>query len=311
MKTDTFTCDTCKRAIDVDQNPTGISVFPRCVITANCRGLMSQVRKLFVIGEQYHTSGTSSDAWVQRPMMFDHKQVALRKVWTFKHNLGTMPILNVYISDSEGNMRPLDSTEYSLLSLTETTASISFDTARTGMVQCLVRQSANDIVVERAAAVSTVQTTRLIYNQGLVIAAKQAVSTVTLVINSTPRRTVTLRADPVSLAQTPWSGVSSVRINGSLFNVVALNAAELNVSNGVAASYWIEAINGVKVARGDAYVLLAKDPYQHKVDKVMSNVVDVASLNPTAQSLTSLVGSVLFCNPKLVLSIYPPMEQFE
>lgn len=311
MKIDTFTCDTCKRAIDVDNNPTGVTAFPRCIITANCRGLMSQTRKMFVTSDQYQTSGTSPDAWYQRPMMFNHTQSALRKVWTVKHNLGTIPILNVHSNDISDAAMALDETEYTIKTLNEHMAAIAFDTARTGTVQCLVRQSANGTITEPNITPSNNQTIPVVLNQTIVIASKAPITSIGLVINSNPRRTVTLYPHPTMLVSTPWIGVKQTIINDETLNVIALDASTLNTNNGAAASYWFDTINGSVPAHGEVYVLLAKDPYNHPADRLLSNVIDLATLGSTAQSLTSLIGNVMYCDPRLVVSIYPPMEQIE
>jgi hypothetical protein len=285
-------------------------MFPRCVITKNCRGLMSQVSKLFVTSDQYHDAGTSSDAWVQRPMLYDHTQTAARKVWNFTHNLGTQPILNVYVYDFDGKLLPLTPDQYTVVNLTDTIAIIAFDTAQTGIVQCLVRQSANKVTYATVdEKVSTAQTVRLLYNQTIVLATRlPSVDSLTLTINANPLTVVTLNSDQSTLWTTPWADVYYVTINNERYRLYGIDAEGLSAGASSVASFWFSAINNQTPIRGDTYVLLAKEPYQHKVDRLLTSVVDVSAVNTNLQSLTSLVGSTLYCDPKLVASIYPQMD---
>jgi hypothetical protein len=273
---------------------------------------MSQVNKLFVSDEQYHNSGTSSAAWSKRPLIYDHKQLAARKVWNFDHNLGTQPILNVYAEDLEGNLQQLDSSQYTVTLLSDSKAIIAFGTALTGTVQCLVRQSANKVVYSTTEATAAPVKTRLLYNQTIVLASKVAnISTLTLVVNSSPQKVVTLSTDPSALAKTPWVDIQYVTINNERYKLFSIDASSLSAGESTTASFWFSLVSGAVPVRGETYVLLAKEPYAHSVDKLLSSVVDISVVNPTFQSFTSLVANTLYCDPKLVASVYPPMELSE
>lgn len=307
MTIDTFICDTCKRAIDVPSNPSGVSLFPRCVITKNCRGLLNKVNKQFVAAEQYHNIGTSTDTWIKRPLIYNHRQVSARTRWIIAHNLGTIPILDVFVYNPAYTL--LESHSYSVESKNEYQTVIVFDAPQSGEVQCIARQSSTKAVVAKENTLVNYNTIPLSYNSAIVIATKlPAITSLELSINTNVRTTTVLRQNVDSLTDTPWEGVKHITVGNNRYNVFGFTLIGAQDGLKATAAFWVNSINTEKVRQGESYILLANSPFLHPSDRILSNALDVSRMTSINQANMSLIAGNIYCAPSLLTTVYPPME---
>lgn len=309
MKLETFLCDTCNNALDVQSNPNGITLLPRCVITANCNGKMSQVKKLFVADGQYQSAyGSVNTTWSRRPLLYTHTQTAPRTTWIVPHSLGNIPILNVYVIDLHGNQIIADKSTYTITSNGDMSSVITFTTATSGSVECIIRQftaqrNFNSITSATSSSLELTQ------NYVLVVASKlQNVSSLEVTIDSKSDTAIELFPDPSMLALTPWTDIQYVVIDNQRYKLYAINMTGLATLANVVSSFFVSKINETIPTLKSTYILLANAPYSHPTDRNLANVIDIAALTQTNQYLTSIVDRVLFSDTSQIRNVYPPMD---
>lgn len=306
MNTDTYVCNVCKKAIDIPVNPHGISALPRCKITKNCTGIMSLVSPLFVTEGQYHTN-ISADTWTQTPLIYDHNQVASRKTWVINHNLGASVIISVKVPDAFGVLVPLH--DFDIVYQDNFTSTIEFAANYTGVALCTTRQTASvqKVVAEIAAAPRP-----LSINNTLTIATKvpNAV-TIQLSVQPNPLRPsdiVDLAVTANPPASTPWVGASYVIISNQRYLIRYVNISDVLLFHRAAATFFVSLFNTADVARGDTFVLLSDDPFEHSSDRTLNFAVDLADLAINKQSNTVLTQDALLCTSAALSTIYPTLK---
>ena len=304
-KYDTYVCDTCKKAVDLPSNPSGISALPRCKITKSCAGIMSMIAGTTANG-QYHAS-TSVDVWFQRPQIYDHVQEAPRKVWTVKHNLGANVMVSIMVPNGNGGMVPLH--DFDVVSSTDAMSVLEFGGPYTGVALCTARQTSN---VTPAAVKAEAPNIPLSINSVMVIATRvRNVSSMELSVQPNPLRPsdiVHVDVEAVPTAQNPWAGATYVIIANQRYVVRFVNIADVLLFHRAAATFFVNAFDGAPVARGDAFVLLSDDPYTHASDRNLTMAVDIADLAFDKQSNTLLTQDALLCTKDAISTIYPTMK---
>jgi len=307
MTIDTFLCDTCNKAIDVTDNPSGITMLPRCVITQNCRGSLSQVDKIFVNEGQYNNLGVDTNAWVQRPLLYNHDQSAPRRNWVINHGLGSQPILLVYVFDVYGKLTPLSNTQYTVVNNGTETTTISFNLPYTGQVQCMIRASAAS--APASTPVTSAPLVSLTPNNTLVVASRLPPNTqITLIVNTTPQQSITLYLTNRNGVATPWVIASYVIINNLRYPVYALDLRPLSVVSSAITSVYVSAANGNPIARGQIYALLTNSPSNDASDCILNNVLDLVDISSATSPAGSISSGILYCTPDSLTLVYPNME---
>lgn len=311
MKKETFICDTCNKAIDVPVRTSSITMFPRCVITKHCKGLLSKVNNLFVADEQYHNVGTSTETWTKSPLIYTHTQTAPRRTWHVEHNLGTLPIISAYVYNSAGQLTALDPSQYVVDSTTKTKSIVTFTSNYTGTIQCVARQS-NTPTAEKITAAINGNDVLVTANNTIVLASKRSsITNIEITINSSPLKRITLNYDSALLAQTPWAGVDYISIANQRYKLFSISAGELFSVATNLTSFWISNVDNVAPIEKQTVILLSNEPHEHPVDKILSSVVEVSNLSALNQNSMSAVDGALYCSQRLVTPIYPPLETFE
>ena len=307
MTIDTFLCDTCNKAIDVNDNPSGITMLPRCVITQNCRGSLSQVDKIFVNEEQYNNLGVDTNAWVQRPLLYNHEQKSKRRTWVINHQLGSQPILLVYVYDVYGKLTPLSNTLYTVVSNGTESTTISFKLPYTGQVQCMIRASAAS--APTAAVNPSVPLINLTPNGTLVLASRLPPnSIISLVVNTTPSQTINLTLRNVVGVTTPWATVKYVIINNLRYPVYTIDLSVLGAVGNAITSVYISAVSGMPLGRGQIYTLLTNAPSNDASDCILNNVLDLVDISVATSPAASISLGTLYCTAETLTLVYPTME---
>jgi hypothetical protein len=306
MKHDTYVCDTCHKALDIPVNSVGITALPRCKITLDCVGTMNKVSSQFPANGQYHDS-IDADTWFHRPQIYDHLQIAPRKVWTIKHNLGASSIVHVKVHDAAGDLVPLH--DFKTVTSTETVSVLEFSSPYTGRAQCTGRQSTS---VAPAAVVPQMPAVPLTINKMMVIATMlRTARTMELSVQPNPLRPsdiVEVDLLEAPSVQTPWAGATYVVIANQRYFVRYVNVSDVLLFHRAAATFFISKLNGASVVRGQSFVLLSDDPYTHVSDRILDAAVDMADLAVTKQSNTLLTQDGLLCTNSALSTVYPTLK---
>lgn len=306
MNYDTYVCDTCKKAIDIAVNASGISALPRCKITRNCAGIMNVVSAFFVADEQYHTN-VSASTWAPRGQIYDHKQEVPRKTWVVSHYLGASVLIQVMVPDSSGEYVPLY--DFTIVNSTDDVTVIEFGTAYRGIAMCTARQTVNLVKATVEVAKPSIP---LSINSTIAIATKVSTAqSIELSVQPNPLRPsdiVHLAVTTSPSTQTPWAGASYVIISNQRYWLKFVNISDVLLFHRAAANYFVNLFDEKPVERGETFVLISDDPYTHASDRNLSIAVDLADLSIAKQSNTILTQDALLCTADALSTIYPTMK---
>lgn len=143
MATIKYSCNVCKRKIDILENPENITVFSKCIITNGCRGKLNKLSK-----NQNNYRETlpklehGLNDYVQRKIFYEHKQNLAKNIWKITHNLGVLPVVEVYVNDGNTNLK---FENYQIEILDNNTILIKFLNNYSGIAQCIARSSVINI----------------------------------------------------------------------------------------------------------------------------------------------------------------------
>lgn len=143
-----YRCTVCDREIELIEQPTGLEVIHRCIVTDKCRGTLYKVERLedFAIGKAPpDVRGLTN--YIQRNVLFDHTQTIAEEQWLVVHNLGVNPSVQVVVDRETVVGSTVTSTrieiEPNLITLVdENTLTIDFDRPESGVAQIIARSSA-------------------------------------------------------------------------------------------------------------------------------------------------------------------------
>ena len=151
-----YTCDTCRRTIEIPQNPSGLEVMSHCIITDGCKGNLIQqaVKMEYIQGKLPAPDPTGLTDWIPRRVYYKLEQPVSLRVWKVPHNLGTKPSVQVYLYDAGGVLittpstevatSPGDSLQYMLKYIDLFNVEITFADPQSGVVQCFARTTITD-----------------------------------------------------------------------------------------------------------------------------------------------------------------------
>ncbi len=325
-----YTCDTCKREIEIPQNKYGVEVIGHCIITNNCNGSLKQqsIKPAYIRGKLPAPDSTGLEDWAPRRVFFNYKQTIAAKKWIVPHNLDTNPSVQVYVYTVDGFL--VEATpavrNYTLTYVSPFELMVEFRDPTTGVVQCIARSTAaSDMVAP--TSVKTAQFNTAITGGGvLTIATLSDVADMTLDIQFisplffTPSVKITATFSTVPSFLSPWKNAHKLFFNGKLYTVRTAIVATDIFNNKVAAAspfYFSAASFGggspitiggydtgnVKV--GDVVVLLANEPYD-EIDRKPQQILDIVDITATnAASASSQLNDSLYVADNMLRSIYP------
>ena len=314
---DVYNCDTCNRYVRLPDNPLGINVMGRCIITKGCLGSLHKVlnQKLISQISSITPSIEGVNDWFQRKILYTHNQITPALEWVVNHELGNVPIIQVFTERSDPTTLKttlVETTAYTK-EVTTSFATISFSTAQLGVAQCL---SLSSTVLEQPTA--QVVTDLLLTNKGeLTLATTNKTSSIDILVRYTNTSTgesidvLYQSVDNSPSVLSPWAGTSTILLNGKRFyvrsfNIVTTPAGTAFFQSGrPTPSGFSISIPSLGSAYNTDVILLANSPYT-TIDKNTTTYVDVAGIN-TSNSLAYLSSGNLFVDSSLIRSTYPPI----
>lgn len=142
MATISFKCDTCKRSVELVENPQGFTVVGKCVITNGCTGRLYRTeRNPNNVRESAPRYVEGLDNYVPRRALFDFAQTLASDKWTVNHNMGVLPSTFIYIEQENGQQVLVDNSTYKVTALSKNTILVTFPTKVRGVIQCVAKST--------------------------------------------------------------------------------------------------------------------------------------------------------------------------
>lgn len=339
-----YQCTVCDRQIELQEQPEGLEVVKRCIITNECRGNLYKVERKedFVVGN-FPDNVAGLTNYIQRKVLYNHVQSIAESTWLVPHNLGVNPSVQVVVDrteqvDGEIVTSRVEVEPERITLIDENNLRIFFDRAETGLAQCIARSSAparGENAIETTFGTVDEDTTTFVQvsNEGvLTIATNDASgefppSVVTgsglIVADDVP---ITLRylddtsaedlqtaatidvaynASTPAISTSPWNDAEVVFVENKTFIVRSISFGDPVNDSGVA--------NGTSVFfdQGNAEelrVLIALPPYDN-VDKQRRQFFRPAFNQGPQQVLESFIFSngEFFVNQNVIEEIFPPI----
>lgn len=230
-----YSCDTCNRRIERQQNKKGLDFFGRCVITDGCKGeLRFESIKTAHNIPSIPPSVSGLVDWVKRSAMYAHNQQISSDIWRVVHNLGSEPSTRVFINDDDNEHNLTEVTPQQINILGPNSIEIVLGGQATGVVQCVSRSSNTNQRVKslkpsKSEVRHSIPTIDISSFGRITIAIKggndQPINgKIWYISPSTNQQTYFPVSFDVNIPhETPWSGTSQVLMNGALYTVMCSN----------------------------------------------------------------------------------------
>lgn len=309
-----YECDTCNRSIDRKQNPQGLDVVGRCIITDGCKGFLHKKEEK----KQHNTPRIPPKVeglndWVQRKVLHTHEQNIAAVSWYIEHNLGSEPSIQVYIEvvneDNSISLQEFLPLETNIID--ENNIQLIFDRRVSGVAQCISRSSSKGQkitsltptpVTISASALTQISADGILtlgiagYNNTVITVTFNFYSAITR--NITPKQ-VTFYSNLTNVAHiTPWSSSAQILVNGTLYNLFTGIISDLIVDKN---TYTVDvAIDDILTspqfsnAIDKTIIVFADSPY----GEVDGNTEKFAKTN-TANSITFQNNEMYYPSSKL------------
>lgn len=312
-----YECDVCKRRIRVPSQRRGIDVVQRCIITNNCQGKLHRIRLTKEINETpaFPVEIAGVQDWVQRRVLYSHKQPVQSAKWVVTHNLANNPNIYVYVTRLVDNKEVDVSIVPKKITVIDiNTIEVLFDQAERGTAQCIASASknlTNPSIVTGVAVNSndhllthrselTIATTDFSDNINLELTFNSPSSTLPVVLEYTG-----INKASVSSA---WSDADTVVISGRRYRIRSFN---ILLSGPGPEAFGLGAIaSGSSVVvstplkANEVVILLANQPFA-SADKITQKYIDCVNLTTTPRLY--LNQGELYAAPAVVRNTYPPI----
>lgn len=322
-----YQCDTCNRIIDIPQNKNGLEVMQNCIITDGCHGKLSQINiKLDHIRGNFPSKIDNLDDYIQRKILYNHKQSIKLIEWNIIHNLGIAPFIQVFIERPKviDNIENINlENEESFVELVEIEPEyikiisineilVGFSRPEKGIAQLIAKSS------NKQQIISTLVDTNITYTQlsntsDVTIATLNDSNDITLDImfylpdGSTS--SISYNVDNNPSINSPWVNYNQI-YNGKTYTVRSFNLFDEDFSSiDTGSSFSIETINGLQVNKNDLLFLLAKYPYTTN-DKIVDKYLDIYDIAGTNSLNNTLYNNgELLINDEKITKIYPYIKK--
>lgn len=318
-----YTCDTCKRIIDIPQNKYGLEVIQKCIITDGCHGkLIQSDLKLDHIRGKFPNKSKILDDYIPRKILYNHKQSIKLQEWRIEHKLGISPLINVFIEKPKEleNIENIDLTNSeNLVELVEINPEyitiisgheliIGFDRPEKGFVQLISKSSTkqptikpidNSVNYFKLTNLSLLTIATLLDDEIIDIEFEyiDPIGNISSVIYNVD--------DNISI-NSPWSDYNKIYINNKTYVVRSL-IIDTNITYG--SSFNIKGINGLSLVENDLILLLSNSNYT-TVDKVLNSFGNISSLS-TENSINETLYNEgeLFLNITNIVNVFPYIKK--
>lgn len=317
-----YKCSVCTRSTRVPTNKQGLDVVSRCIITHGCQGKLRRVTLARDINETpaFAPEVQGVEDWFQRKVLYTHRQPVQSLTWTIEHDLENRPKVHVYVNRIVNGTNQLVSVEPKTEKTIDlNTVQVTFDTAESGLAQCIALSSQNSTnPTSTAATVASTAAVQVTSNVGELTIA--TLSTAPLVALALTYRTSGIAQDVTiqyaglgtnASINSPWSGARHAVINGKKYTIRSFNLTTTPLAPAYFAAgdvpagsaFFVSNYNGAPPSVGECLVLLGTAPYA-TVDRVYDKYIDVAYISTDDPELFYTTGKG-FAQPSIIRSTYP------
>jgi len=323
-----YQCDTCNRIIDIPQNTNGLEVIQNCIITDGCHGKLSQIDvKLDHIRGNFPSKVDNLNDYIQRKILYNHKQSIKLTEWNIIHNLGIAPFIQIFIERPKiiEDLENVDLTNTdSLVELIETEPDyieiisineirVGFPRPEKGIAQLIAKSSNKKQIIASTLVDTKINYVQLSNTSEVTIGTLDDSNNITLDImfylpdGSTSLISYTVDNNPS--INSPWVDYNKI-YNGKTYTVRSFNLFDEDFSTvETGSSFSIEAINGLQVNKNDLLFLLTKYPYSTN-DKIIDKYLDIYDVDDTNSLNTTLYNNgEMSINEEKITKIYPYIKK--
>lgn len=327
-----YKCDTCKREIQKIRRPKGIEVASRCIITLGCRGKLYQL-DLYpdFIRAELPAGVIGLTDYQQRKVVYNHTQTRASKRWTIEHNMGTAPVVSVFVSSPtlEDPTAMEEITPVDIVTINADITVIVFAESVSGVAQLVARSTDPQLLTPTVNNISSsASVVQITANNTITVATRvnpdgNEPPEVGIQFKfTTPTGTdviFTMTVGGDIIAGSPWSSSNRVLIRGKIYKVRALDPVSVAVLSGVVPSGSTFCITGISLGDNPqsistisqarvGFILLAEAPYAN-IDKLNDSVVDFLDVScKSATQQIILQGLDLYATPESITNIHPPIR---
>lgn len=322
-----YQCTVCNRQIELQEQPQGLEVIKRCVITNECRGELYKVERKqdFVVGN-YPDAVAGLTNYIQRKVLYNHIQSIAEPQWLVPHNLGVNPSVQIEVDRTEQIDGEIVTTKVEvepqrIQIIDENTLRLFFDRPETGIAQCIARSSAprrgaNAVETTFGTTDDDIELVQVSTNGVLTIATgvDSGVFSVTLnyVSDSNAEDLASAATIPVTYnalfpasSNSPWNDANTIFVENASYYVRSITYGDPINDSGVP--------NGASVffdqdTAADIRLLLALPPFDN-VDKQRFQLFRPAFNQGPEQVLESFFFSdgEFFLNRNVIEDVFPPI----
>lgn len=142
MATISYKCDTCKRSIELVENPQGFTTVGKCVITNGCIGRLYRTeRNPNNVRESAPSFVSGLDNYVPRRAFYEFAQTLASDKWKVTHNMGILPSTFVYLQQEDGTFVLSDNSTYKVAPVGKNTVLVTFPKKVRGIIQCVAKST--------------------------------------------------------------------------------------------------------------------------------------------------------------------------
>lgn len=321
-----YQCDVCKREIELQRNIEGLETIGRCVITQGCRGSLYQT-DLFpdYLRGQIPDDVSGLDNWVQRKVLFNHAQAIERDQWIIAHNMGTAPIVSVFVDRPiEGDLDNREEiTPDDVIYQTDDIVVLNFSRPYSGIAQLVGRQSDPNLLRPFERLFTTEAPPIQISNNGEISIAtltdvdlgSESISVgIQYNTESGTSPQVLYGVDDQPSINSAWVDYDRVVFKGKIYTVRSFSGLVPEMTTGIINSGSTFFFNQVdwnddqiteSIETEEMLVLLASSPYDI-VDKQRNRFIDVTSVTATQNPFGFYYDSgEFYALESIVQTVYP------
>lgn len=331
-----YKCNTCKREIEIPENPRGLEVISRCIITDGCRGKLYRIdRKQDFIRGSFPSAVPGLTDYSARRILYNHEQAVSSDEWYITHNLGISPSVQVLLNRSSSSVEAdedipcslrndsetfeqVETTDFTVEIINANEIIVRFTDPQSGLAQLIARSSAPVITEEEDVAEAA--TFQLTNNSLLVIATLNdtlsSSNNISLDLTFKAPGSVTTITEnytvsPSQVSESPWNDYTSVLIQGRRYRVRSFNTYVSGMVDGTipnGSSFYFNQVNSREIDTQEIFILLALDPYAD-IDKVTNQVIDTSRINAiNAESSLFHQDRELFAFTSVIASTFPAIR---
>lgn len=290
-----YTCDTCKRVIELPENKKGMEIVRRCIITDGCKGKLdrSDYKPAYTAGTPPpDVAGLTN--WIQRKILYTHEQTLSSTQWRIVHDLNTIPSTQTYVKrlTAGGGTELVEIQPTSIDIISNNEILINFSLSQTGTAQCIARSSSigqKITTLEEKIETTTDEIIQITNQTELTIATLSSTfsNESDMILNIEFLSSDTLELihsesvvfDTTPDFQSPWRDYKDVLINGKVYHVRSTDIDFNNIVSNKVKNYspFYFTLDGNTSNNNEVFILLATPPYD-KFDKDPNNLIDISSV---------------------------------